>query len=94
MQEWNDAGREIESEHLKKVLGGHTPEEWAEVIAERISDKSPYDAADKKTLKMALTRALAKEPLAIIWLMGTGIIEADYFEEIGGSHEGDQRDHR
>ena len=58
-------------------------EKWAEAIALRISEESGYDAEDKLTLRLALTTAFLECPPAVKALIGTGIIEEGFFEEIG-----------
>ena len=58
---------------------------WAEAIAGRIADETdtaqnfPEDAL---LLKNVLSTLLAENPWAVQKLVGTGIIEDDYFEPV------------
>ena len=58
---------------------------WAKAVAERIADE--WDGAgefpeDAKLLKAVLTKAFKKVPDELLKLIGTGIIEEDYFENL------------
>lgn len=63
----------------------HPANEWAEAIATRLSDewdgKSEF-LEDAELLKEVLTRALSAVPDECMRLVGTGIIEESYFEEL------------
>jgi len=61
--------------------------EWAQAIADRVADESSYDEDDKKILNEALTKALTVCPDAILMLIGTGIIEESYFDDIKATLE-------
>lgn len=74
----------IESE-LKRLRGSvnfPTTTDWAEAIASRIADESSYDYGDSAILEKALTVALSQCPDAVNILIGTGIIEESYFDEL------------
>lgn len=62
-----------------------TANEWAKVIAERLSDewdgKSEFPR-DAELLKEVLTKALSAVPDECMRLVGTGIIEEFYFEPL------------
>jgi len=60
-------------------------EEWAEAIAERVSDEWDGKSAfpeDAELLKEVLTKALCTVPEECMRLVGTGIIEESYFDPI------------
>ena len=58
---------------------------WAHAIAERIADEwdgikeFPQDA---QLLKIHLERLLFQDPHAIEKLIGTGVIESNYFDDV------------
>lgn len=60
--------------------------DWARAIATRVADEwggrqeFPEDA---ELLRQVLSTALAAHPAQCRRLIGTGIIEADYFEPLG-----------
>jgi hypothetical protein len=59
-----------------------TNEDWAKAIAERICDESDLKQnfpEDAELLSETLTTLLSQNPWAVDKLIGTGIIEADYF---------------
>lgn len=62
-----------------------TNSDWANAIAERIADEwdgkkdSPEDAM---LLESVIADILSKSPIACEKLIGTGIIETDYFEPL------------
>jgi len=54
---------------------------WAEPIAKRISDEFFVDSEnDSKLLKQVLATVLSQHPKECLKLVGTQIIEADYFD--------------
>lgn len=57
--------------------------DWARAISLRIADEwySDFDE-DKVVLRVALQHALINTPASIKVLIGTRVIEEDYFEEI------------
>jgi hypothetical protein len=56
---------------------------WAAAIAARIVDEhSGLAVEDQEILEKALTIALNTSPAAVGLLIGTGIIEEDYFEDM------------
>lgn len=58
-------------------------DEWAHAIAVRIADEWHSDfAEDKDTLRQALEVTLKSSPESIKSLIGTGIIEKNYFNPI------------
>lgn len=63
----------------------HPVNEWANAIAERLSDewdgKSEFPE-DAKLLKEVLTRLLSAAPDECMRLVGTGVIEESYFEPL------------
>ena len=63
----------------------HPAYEWANVIAERLSDewcgKTEFPD-DAELLKEVLRRSLAAVPDECLRLVGTGIIEESYFEKL------------
>lgn len=62
-----------------------TPEAWAVAIAARIADEwtgKDSDPDNAELLKEVLTKALKAVPEETMKLVGTGIIEEDYFEEV------------
>ena len=58
--------------------------DWAAAIAWRIADESslPVAREDLDILRAVLTRLLTQHPRECADLIGTSIIEANYFEEI------------
>jgi len=62
-----------------------TASEWAEVIAERLSDewdgKSDFPE-DAELLREVLSKALKVVPDDCMRLVGTGVIEESYFERL------------
>ncbi len=66
-------------------MRGPTDADWAEAIALRISDewsgKSDFPE-DAESLRNVLARLFIAHPLSMIELIGTGIIEEDYFEPL------------
>lgn len=59
--------------------------EWAEAIAERLSDEWDGKAEfpeDAELLKVVLAKALNSVPDECMRLVGTGIIEESYFERL------------
>ena len=62
-----------------------TNEQWAYAIAERISDEWTLKddfPEDAELMHSVLTELLSKSPELCNKLIGTGIIEEDYFEEL------------
>lgn len=62
-----------------------TPNDWAEAIAERISNE--WDGIsefpeDAEVLREVLLKALSAVPKECMRLVGTGIIEESYFEPL------------
>lgn len=61
-------------------------EKWAEAIALRISDEwngnTPDNKEDVELLRQTLEIALKNNPSECMKLIGTTIIEEDYFDEI------------
>jgi hypothetical protein len=74
---------QAEIDRLKGSVHWPTIADWAEAIANRIADESQYDDEDQQVILEALTMALSRCPEAVEKLKGTGVIELDYFEEIG-----------
>ena len=63
----------------------HKFDDWVEPVAARIADMIPSDSLDeedRKKLKSVLTRAFTLCPAAVEPLIGTGIIEEDYFKDL------------
>jgi hypothetical protein len=56
-------------------------EAWADATALRISDESPYDDDTKELLREVLSNALLNNPGQLMRLIGTEIIEENYFNE-------------
>lgn len=79
-----------------------TNREWAEAIASRIADEwAPeecigYDAharqEDAEILEEVLVECLANSPDEMAKLIGTGIIEESYFEDLQLETNGDNKD--
>ena len=58
-------------------------DDWAVAIAQRLSDEwDGGDAVDKENLVSVLYEALRGRPAECMRLVGTGIIEEDYFEKL------------
>jgi hypothetical protein len=67
---------------MLRILG-HTSDEWAEAIASRISDEwggAETGDPDSKVLEEVLAAALKAVPDQLQRLIGTQIIEEDYFD--------------
>ncbi len=66
-------------------------EDWADAIAMRIADESAFDFSDgeREELEMALADSLALNPSAVRQLIGTAVIEEDFFSLLNdGDFEG------
>ena len=61
---------------------GEKHKEWAEAIATRIADESSYNKKTKEDLQGALETAFLNSSKAMSMLIGTEIIEEDYFEKL------------
>ena len=59
-------------------------EKWAEAIADRIVDESSMDLDedDAELLRKVLGRVLSQSPASAKRLIGTGVIEESFFDEI------------
>ncbi|MGH8752160.1 MAG: hypothetical protein ACREUV_10715 [Burkholderiales bacterium] len=68
-----------------KIFDGKSPQTWARVIALRISDEWSWKEdfpEDAELMRKVLQKCLAKCPREMGRLIGTGVIEEDYFEPI------------
>jgi hypothetical protein len=66
-----------------KLLRGVEAVKWAQAIADRISDELPnLDEEDRKALNGCLAFCLGNHPDHLEDLIGTGIIEEDYFKDM------------
>ena len=64
-------------------LNEPTTSDWAKAIANRISDEwagKEYFSEDANLICEIFTQLLVNNPTVIISMVGTGIIEEDYFE--------------
>lgn len=71
-----------EQEHAQEVVYSHPLDEWAKAIAERINDDATYAFDDDGTIENVLAQALARCPDLCKQLIGTTVIEEDYFERL------------
>ncbi len=59
-------------------------EDWADAIALRIADESAFDFSDgeRETVQKAIADSLVLNPSAIRQLIGTTIVEEDFFDDL------------
>ena len=70
------------------ILDGHPPELWAEAISGRILDQfsllNQVDGGDAEEVQEALIQIFSKSPDLMAKLIGSPIIEEDYFDNLVG----------
>ncbi len=71
----------LELDPAQEQVSGHSIDEWAEAIADRLADEC-FGTFGGITVQDALKAMLVENPNVVKAMIGTSIIESEYFEEV------------